>query len=151
MSQNERWLSFHDPRLPLSLIYPELTPHGRPVTTRLSERDGVVRAHLLTVDSDEVYVEVTRYPGTAPEQCCEQLLADIRSRFEGLTVHPLQERAFVDRRALALSFAWDAGERMALFIPCDQDTCRVIYDPRGALNSQILTTINLGNAAAGDA
>ena len=136
----ESWQLFTDPRFELRFHYPATTPQGHSVEKTEDQHDDVLRVHLVSRDSQELYFEVVEYPNLLPREEYEQHRAYLEQRFDDLAITELQETSLALLPAYAYSFKWDQGERAVLLIPKDQATYRVIYDPRSPLNAQVLST-----------
>lgn len=71
---------------------------------------------------------------------CEQ-------RFGAGSVTELTQTNLLDRPAWTYSFGWNEGgrpmRRAAILLQVGRDTCRIIRDPRSALNDHVLATLTL--------
>ena len=139
----ENWQLFTDRRFELTFHYPATTPRGHAVEKTAGQQDDVLRVHLVSRDSQELYFEVVKYPHLLPREEYEQHSAYLEQRFDDLAITELQETRLALQPAYEYAFAWGQGERAVLLIHKDQATYRVIYDPHSPLNSQVLSTIEV--------
>ncbi len=137
----ENWQLFTDPRFKLHFHYPATTPRGHAVEKTEGQQDDVLRVHLVSRDSRELYFEVVKYPNLLPGEEYEQHRAYLEQRFDDLAITELQETSLASQPAYAYSFKWGHGERAVLLIHKDQATYRIIYDPHSPLSPQVLSTI----------
>ena len=136
----ENWQLITDSRFKLHFHYTATTPRGHAVEKTEGQQDDVLRVHLVSSDSRELYFEVVKYPNLLPREEYEQHRAYLEQRFDDLAITELQETSLALLPAYAYSFKWDQGERAVLLIHKDQATYRVIYDPRSPLNAQVLSS-----------
>jgi hypothetical protein len=55
-----------------------------------------------------------------------------------------------DRHAWTYGFRWERGERVVLLLQVDDDTYRVIHDPRSELNAEVVATLRVGDIRTGE-
>ena len=137
----ENWQLFTDRRFKLHFHYPATTPRGHAVEKTEGQQDDVLRVHLVSRDSRELYFEVIKYPNLLPREEYEQHRAYLEQRFDDMAITELQETSLDLLPAYAYAFKWGHGERAVLLIYKDQATYRIIYDPHSPLNPQVLSTI----------
>ena len=137
----ENWQLFTDRRFELTFHYPATTPRGHAVEKTEGQQDDVLRVHLVSRDSQELYFEVVKYPNLLPREEYEQHRAYLEQRFDDLAITELKETSLASQLAYAYSFKWGNGERAVLLIHKDRATYRIIYDPHSPLNPQLLSTI----------
>ncbi len=137
----ENWQLFTDPQFELRFHYPATTPRGHAVEKTEGQQDDVLRVHLVSRDSRELYFEVVKYPDLPAREEYERHRAYLEQRFDDLAITELQETSLASQPAYAYAFKWGNGERAVLLIHKDQATYRIIYDPHSPLNAQVLSTI----------
>jgi hypothetical protein len=105
------------------------------------------RVHIQSPDRQELYFEVARFAGLTPEAEYERHKPYLEGRFGAHAVTELAETTHVGSPAWTYSFNWaEDGRpmaRTALLLQIGADTCRVIRDPRSALNDEVLATLRL--------
>jgi hypothetical protein len=141
------WQQFRQPGFKVEFSYPAVTPQGRAVERteeRIQDHRGdMERVHLTSRDSAELYVEVVRFRELTPQDEYLQHRPYLERRFGTDSVTALTETSVRERPAWAYAFRWDEGERSALLVQVAPDTYRIIYDPRSALNSQVVATLTV--------
>ena len=137
------WQQFARPGFRVRFSYPAVGPEGRAVDRAEDQRDGAVRVHLTTRDSQELYVEVIQFPDLAPREEYMRHRAYLEQRFGGDSTTELTDTSLGRWPAWAYSFRWDQGERAVLLLRVVRDTYRIIYDPRSTLNTQVIATITI--------
>jgi hypothetical protein len=141
----EEWERFARPGFALRFSYPRLTPDGHAVAeteeTVRDHRGDMERVHFTSPGSSELYVEVARFREHTPQQEYDNHGAHLKQRFGADAVAPLTETTLGDRAAWTYAFRWDEGERSVLLVQIGADTYRVLYDPRSALNEQVVDSI----------
>ena len=113
-----------------------------------AQRDeGSERVHLQSADRRELYFEVARFRGLVPAAEYARHKPYLEQRFGEGAVTALTETSHGDSPAWTYSFHWEEDgrpmERTALLLPLGADTCRIIRDPRSALNDDVLATLKL--------
>lgn len=139
------WLQFADPRFEVRFRYPVVTPRGKPVGATESQPGGALRVHMRSANRD-VYFELTRYPPMSGEEEYRQHKHYLEERFGEGAVTDLTETRVASRSAQTYAFAWPEGERVVVLVPTATATYRVIYNPRGPLNAEILATLEMREA-----
>jgi hypothetical protein len=137
----QSWQTFTDPRFALRCKYPAVTPQGKPVIIHETERPGLLRAHLISQDSQEVYFEITRYSGLTASTVYQMHRQELEQRFAALAITPLEQGTLVSKPAQTYSFEWQQGKRLVYLVQTGQSTYRVLYNPKLPLNAQILATL----------
>jgi hypothetical protein len=66
MPDRRGWLEFSRPAFKLRLLYPPVTPGGRPVDITEEQHDGAHRVHLTAREGGEIYLEFFRLPDLQP-------------------------------------------------------------------------------------
>ena len=143
----EEWERYANPRFAIEFSYPAVTPHGHSVERKeqhvQDERGDLERVHLSSPASGELYVEVARFRGIAPEDEYANHKPYLEQRFGAGAVSELSETTLVQRPAWAYDFRWADGERAVLLLPLGGDTYRIIYDPRSTLNDDVIATLTV--------
>jgi hypothetical protein len=145
------WERFTRPGFGLEFSYPTVTPRGQAVDRTderaVDHRGDIERIHLSSPDRSELYVEVARFRGITPEDEYSNHGTYLKQRFGPDKVTDLTSTTLLGRQASSYAFHWDEEgrpmERSALLLHVGDDTYRVIYDPRSALNDQVLSTITI--------
>jgi hypothetical protein len=147
----EDWQRFTHPRFRVEFRYPDVTPRGRPVK-RIEEqvddhRGEMERVHISSPDRRELYFELARFGGITPKDEYANHKQYLEQRFGADSITALTETSLQDRPAWTYAFRWDGEEgpkeRAALLLQVGDDTYRVIYDPRSALNDQVIATLRI--------
>ncbi len=133
--------TFTDHRFALRCRYPAITPQGRPIIIHETERPGLLRAYLISQDSQEVYFEITRYAGISASELYRTHRQELEQRFAGLAITPLEPAELVSQAALKYAFVWEQGRRTAYLVETSQALYRLLYNPDSQLNEQILSTV----------
>ncbi len=149
------WVELVDPALGLRFRYPAVTPRGVHVD-RVSEHRADADGVHLRSGNGEVYVEVVRFRGLAPDDEYARHRAALEQRFGPGAVTEPRAAELGGRPAVAYAFRWDQGdwdqgdwdqgrwdqgERSVLLVPVGNDTCRIIIDPRSTVNEEILASV----------
>ena len=137
----EHWQLFADPRFELRFRYPLTTPGGHSVEKIEGQRDDTVRVHLVSQGSQELYFEVMKFLDLSPEEEYQRHKADLVQRFEALTITALDETRLGGLPAYRYALTWPDRERAVILVHKGRATYRIIYDPRSALNAQVLSTV----------
>jgi hypothetical protein len=137
------WRLYAHPALQLQWRYPAATPGGHPVELIEEQRDDYLRVHLLAPD-DEVYFEVRRFAEGDPQAHHARHRAGLEAQLagQGLTVSDLTPAPVAGRAGHAYQFQWGERERAARLLVVGGGLYRIIYNPRSALNDQILSTMS---------
>ena len=143
-----RWRTYTVPEFPLRFQYPDPTPQGRPILLAEELQPGAQRVHCRTADSAEVYFETTWYTALAPEAEYARHIAQLAQRFaaEAFSATPITSASLDGRPAYTYGFAWASGARTVVTVPLGAGLCRVLYNPRLALNTAILATLTISAA-----
>ena len=141
------WQWVKRPGFRAEFSYPRGTPQGHAVERteeRVEDHRGdMERVHLTSRDSGELYVEVVRFRGLAPEDDYLGHRRYLEQRFGADSVTALRETSVRERPAWAYDIRWDEGERSVLMFHVAGDTYRIIYDPRSRLNAQVVATLTI--------
>jgi YD repeat-containing protein len=136
---------FTRPEFAIEFSYPAVTPQGHTLERSDEPFRDYARVHLSSPDSQELYVEAVRFHDLAPRDEYRHHRPYLEKRFGADSITPLTETTVRGRPAWAYAFRWDeAGrsvERAVLLFEIGGDTYRLIYDPRSALNAQVLATL----------
>jgi hypothetical protein len=135
------WLLFQDPRFVLQVKYPRLSTEGEPVDCMETQRDGVLRVHILAPTSREVYFEITRYPLLSAKDEYKRHSERLARQFETVSLTDLKETQLAGLHALEYTFEWPQGTRTVALVERRDATYRILYDPRSSVNLQILSTL----------
>jgi hypothetical protein len=135
----------------IEFSYPSTTPQGQAAeedVERASDHRGELeRVHVHSADRQELYIEFARFRELTPEEEYANHKPYLERRFGAGSVTELSQTSLADRAAWTYSFRWnDEGrpmERVAILLQIGRDTCRIIRDPRSALNDQVLATLEL--------
>ena len=98
---------------------------------------------MTSPGSDELYVELIRFRDLAPEDEYLNHLPFLEQRFGPGAVTELTETTLRGLPAWSYGFRWDDGERSVLLLRVDDDTYRVIHDPRSPLNADVVATLRV--------
>ena len=141
----EHWQTLSRPGLRLRLRYPSTTPQGHPVDVLDETRDGVVRVHLTSRGSVEVYFEVRRFFDLTPNAEYERARASLAERFAGddFAITSLTSTVAAGLPAHTYTFRWTDKARAVVLLPHSTALYRLIYDPLAPLNADLLATISL--------
>lgn len=146
-SEPAGWERLAHPGFRVELSYPAVTPEGHPVERvverAVDHRGDLERVHLTSRDSRELYVEVVRFRGLAPQDEYLNHRAYLEKRFGADAVTALTETSLRERAAWAYAFRWDDGERSVLLLEVAGDTYRIIHDPGSGLNAQVVATLTV--------
>lgn len=102
---------------------------------------GILRAHLVSPESTEVYFEITCFSDLTARDIYQRHRLELEQRFADLAIAPLEPAELASRPALSYSFTWGEGRRAAFLIEAGEEVCRILYDPVSPLNAQIFATI----------
>jgi hypothetical protein len=141
----ENWKLFVDHRFSLQFRYPLVTPQARVVDIEEEETSDFVRVHLISRNSPEVYFEVRRYRDLHPRDDYRRHKAYLEKRFaeDAFTITELTDYSIAGAAGQQYSFQWDSKQRVAILVPHEPVTYRIIYDPVSPINRQILSTVEL--------
>lgn len=137
------WQTFSHPGFSLRFQYPDPTPEGYAVEWKEGWLEPAVpRVHLTSPGSQELYFEVTRYPGLTPEEGYEQFKQKLVRQFGGVEIGRLEGAMVAGRPGFTFTFRWTAATRTALFVPSNGILYRIVYNPQSPLNEQVLSTLS---------
>lgn len=137
------WQIFSDPKFKIYFKYPDPTPQGYSVEKAEGQREDAIRVHLSSPQSQELYFEVTRFVNLAPKEEYQRHKDFLTQQFENLSITDLEESQLETLAAQTYTFAWPEKERKVVLVQKDQATYRILYDPRSALNTEVLATLKL--------
>ena len=131
--------------------YPLTTPQGQTAKRdeeRVSDHRGEMeRVHVHSADRQELYIEFARFRELTPQHEYANHRPYLEQRFGAGSVTELTQTSLLDRPAWTYSFVWDERgrpmQRAAILLQVGRDTCRIIRDPRSALNDHVLATLTL--------
>jgi hypothetical protein len=139
------WQRFTRPDFAIEFSYPAVTPERHTVERNDEPFREYARVHLSSPDAEELYLEVVRFHDLAPPDEYQHHRPYLEKRFGADSITPLTETTLRGRPAWAYAFRGDEAERSleraVLLVEIGGDTYRVIYDPRSALNAQVLATV----------
>lgn len=140
----DHWHRYAHPALRLQWRYPTTTPGGQPVELVEEQREDVVRVHLRAPD-DEVYFEVRRYAAGDPRAHYAHHRAGLEVQLagQGLAVSALAPATVAGQAGYAYAFGWGRRERSARLVAVGDGLYRIVYNPRSAVNEQILNTLSV--------
>jgi len=153
--ERRQWQRFRHPRFRLEFRYPEVTTEGQPVKRNEQRVEGhrgeMERIHLSSPDRRELYFELARFGGIAPQDEYANHKPSLEERFGADSVTALTATRLHDRPSWTYAFHWDEQEgpmeRAVLLLQVGEDTYRVIYDPRSELNDQVIATLTIADRA----
>jgi hypothetical protein len=93
--------------------------------------------------SAELYVELIRFRDLAPEDEYLSHRPFLEQRFGPAAVTELMQTTLHGLPAWSYGFRWEDGERSVLLLQVEDDTYRVIHDPRSPLNADVVATLRL--------
>ena len=137
-------LAVVEPGFRVELDFPSVTPQGHAVERVAVERPlGGRGVHVTSPGSGELYVELIHFPDLAPEDEYLSHRPFLEQRFGPGAVTELTETTLRGLPAWSYGFRWDDGERSVLLLQVDDDTYRVIHDPRSPLNADVVATLRV--------
>lgn len=137
----EDWQLFEDIRFALRFHYPRSGTDGEAVERVEVQRDGMLRAHILTPNSREVYFEVTMYESQSVDSVYQQHRRSLEKQFHPLKITELTETSLTSLPAHRYTFEFDQSTRTAVLLVCKDATFRILYNPRFPINMRILSTV----------
>ena len=129
------WQEFTLPGFGLRLHYPTSASDGDPV------RMDDARFHFRTMSSPEIYFEVSRHLGRGAREFYEREAAAIRRADPHVTISEPVDTSFAGSDALRFVVTFTDRERAFTLVERGGYLYRVIYDPRSAVNLDIMATI----------
>ena len=82
---------FKDSRFSVQFRYPPNTPQGYSVDKSERQQDDALRVHFVARDSQELYIEVTKYSALLAQIEYQQHRAELENRFSELIITELKE------------------------------------------------------------
>ena len=143
----ENWLLFDDSRFDLQFSYPARATDGELVERAEIEQADMLRVHILSPKSREVYFEVSKFEGLTAEAEYRRHKEYLPAQFQSLTISKLRETLWASLRAYEYEFEWELGKRKVFLIEQGDVLYRVLYNPRFPVNLQILSTVEWLNRA----
>jgi predicted kinase len=140
-TQTNGWQLFDDSRFDLQFRYPRETSEGNRIEKKERQENEVIRVHLVSRDSQQLYLEVTKYQGLDPKQEYERHKEDLEKRFQELSITDIQAIDWKSLPGYQYSFEWPQGRRSVMVFDRNGSTYRILYDPRSPLNLQVLSTV----------
>ena len=135
------WQLFRDPRFAVRFRFPAQGTDGEPLERVETVQEGMLRVHILAPKSREVYFEVTRYDQLSSRVEYQRHKDSLPGQFDPLTISDLKATLFGSLPAYEYSFEWDQGKRIVFLVEQGNSTYRILYNPRFAINGQILSTV----------
>ena len=137
-------LAVVEPGFRVTLDFPSVTPQGHAVERVAVERPvGGRGVHATSPGSDELYVELVRFRDLAPEDEYVGHRPFLEQRFGAGAVTELTQTTVRGLPAWSYGIRWEDGERSVLLLGVDDDTYRVIHDPRSPLNADVVATLRV--------
>jgi hypothetical protein len=137
-------LAVVEPSFRVTLDFPSVTPQGHAVEQVPVERPlGGRGIHATSPGSAELYVELVRFQDLAPEDEYLSHKSFLEQRFGTGAVTELAQTTLQGLSAWSYGFRWEDGERSVLLLRVDDDTYRVIHDPRAPLNADVVATLRV--------
>jgi hypothetical protein len=130
---NSKWLEFTVPGL--RLRFPNAAADGERV-----EMDDF-RAHFRTMNSAQVYFEVSRHTGVSAHDLYQREISAIRRANPDVRISDPVSVSFAGRDAQQFSVTFPDKERVFTLIEQKERVYRVIYDPRSPVNHEIIGTV----------
>ena len=145
MTERPDWERFTRPEFGVEFSYPAVTARGQAVERRDEPFREYPRVHLSSPDKQELYFELVRFDGLSPQDEYQQHRPFLEQRFGAEAITALTETKLRESPVWTYGFRWNEGdrpkERSVLLLQVGDDTYRVIFDPRSALNAQVLATL----------
>jgi len=134
------WQEFKDSRFALWFKYPSLATNGEHVDRVETQQDGMLRVHVLSPKSREVYFEVSKYDLLNAESEYQRHKENLPKQFHPLTITELKKTLCRSLPAHEYTFEWEQCARTVILVERGDATCRILYNPRFPINLQILST-----------
>jgi len=134
-AERAEWQDFSIPNMGLRLRYPQHATDGEPV-----EMDDV-RAHFRTMDSTQVYFEVSRHTGTTARDLIARETGVIRRAEPKVQITEPAPILFAGHDALRFTVTFPDRERIFTIVERGAYVYRVVYDPRSPINEEIVETV----------
>ena len=133
-----------EPGFRVELDFPSVTPQGHAVERVAVERPvGGRGVHVTSPTSGELYVELIRFRDLTPEDEYSSHRPFLEQRFGPGAVTELTQTSLRGIPAWSYGIRWEGGERSVLLLQVDDDTYRVIHDPRSPLNADVVATLRV--------
>ena len=139
------WQLFDDSRFTLEFKYPRLATDGEPVEWVETQQAQMLRVHILSPKSREVYFEVSKYGLLTAKSAYQLHKENLTKQFHQLSITELRETHCESLPAYEYTFKWDQGTRTVILVERDNGTYRIPYNPRFSVNLQILSTLQWHN------
>ena len=147
MDDVSRWERLWRPGFAVELRYPGVTPQGQTVERTEERADDhrgdLERVHVMSSDRHELYVELVRFRDLAPEDEYLNHRPFLEQRFGPGAVTELTQTTVGGVPAWSYGIHWKDGERSVLLLQIEDDTYRVIHDPRSPLNADVVATLRV--------
>lgn len=141
-ADNPKMQFFIQPGFALSFQFPETTPQGQPIGLYENHTNPIDRRyHVRTLESDEVFFEVSRYAELDPHAAHENMVHDYAPRYEGVTISDLIEIQFAGQPATSFTDTGPNKARKTIYIPYQQVVYRIVYNLGSPLNRKIAETV----------
>jgi hypothetical protein len=133
-----------EPGFRVALDFPSVTPQGHAVERVAVERPlGGRGVHVTSPGSAELYVELVRFRDLAPEDEYLNHRPFLEQRFGPGAVTELTQTTLGGIPTWSYGIHWKDGERSVLLLQIEDDTYRVIHDPRSPLNADVVATLRV--------
>jgi hypothetical protein len=137
----EKWQLFNDASFALQFKYPSQDTGSEPVHWVENQQEGMLRVHILSPKSREVYFEVSKYDSLTAESEYQRHKEFLPTQFRLLAITELKETHCASLPACEYTFEWDQGIRTVMLVERDEATYRILYNPRFSVNLEILSTV----------
>jgi hypothetical protein len=139
------WKTITDLERRISFRIPDPTPGGQAVIEDRGERAGMRRIHVYSVDRFELYFDIVSYPDKyAHDEAYRAMKQGLSEQFRDLQISEPQATTRLGLPATEFEFAWEDKARRAVLVDASGGTCRIVYNPKSALNEQVLETLVFG-------
>jgi hypothetical protein len=135
------WHLFANPQSAFQFKYPLVARNGEAIKHMETQKEGMLRVHILALDNLEVYFEVTQNELLMAESEYQRHKEHLRNQFMSLRINELRKTLFKSLPAYEYHFAWDQGKRKVILVEREEATYRILYDPRSPVNLQIVSTL----------
>jgi hypothetical protein len=138
------WHQFQDPDFVVQFKYPDPTPDGFEVKQKITKAGDVIRVHLSSPESSELYFELAGFhDGRDAATSRLHLIGENQDRFDEFAASDLKRTAVANLPAQTFTFRWRNGVRTAIFFRVGTITYRIIYNPLSSLNIELLSTVEV--------
>ena len=135
------WQEFKDFRFALRFKYPGLATNGEHVDRVETQQDGMLRVHVLSPKSREVYFEISKYDLLNAESEYQRHKEILPKQFHPFAITELKETLCRSLPAYEYTFEWEQDTRTVILVERCDATYRILYNPRFPINLQILSTV----------